>query len=131
MMSRTVPPPGVAAPWVTESAAGKELGEAAVDVAGVGSALILLVFEPIKFGEDIGRDAEVVVGETVEGRRVVEENVRVQDVVFPNGGGRLEAKLGEAFLGEAAGRGGFFRGAEETGLDLLLYFQHGLVTGVG
>ena len=74
--------------------AGKHLGQAAMDAAGIGTALGLLGLEFVQFGQHIDRDAEVVFLEPFQRCRVVQQHVGVQDVVFSDLGRGLEAEVG-------------------------------------
>ena len=74
--------------------AGKHLRQAAMDPAGIGSALGLLGFEPIQLSQHIHGDAEVVFLETFERSGVMEQHVGVQNIVFHQlrGGGEAEIR---------------------------------------
>jgi hypothetical protein len=65
---------------------GKERGEFAMDGAGAGAALGLLVLEFVEFAEDFEGDAEVIIAETVKAVRVVQEYVGIEDEVLPDRG---------------------------------------------
>jgi hypothetical protein len=69
---------------------GEKGGEFAMDAAGAGTALGLLVLELVQFAEHLERDADVVVAESVETVRIVEEDVGVEDEILTDGGGGLE-----------------------------------------
>ena len=97
----------------------EDLGEEAVDGAGVGAPLGLLVLEPVEFGEDLDGDEEMVVVEAVEAVRVVQEDVGIEHEVLhlsgvrsstrPRGGGKEKV----LFLGGLK-RGGSVHGAGQV-----------------
>lgn len=97
---------------------GEDLGQAAVGAAGVGTALGLLAFEFIQLGKDIDEDADVIFLEALQARGIVEEDVGIENVVFPKIAGSFEAEVldGSAGGGDPAGfalggcdRGGFVK----------------------
>jgi hypothetical protein len=70
---------------------GEKGGEFAMDAAGAGTALGLLVLELVQFAEHLERDADVVVAESVETVRIVKEDIRVEDEILPDRRGGLES----------------------------------------
>jgi len=84
----------------------EDICQAAVNPAGVGSALGLLALEFVEFGEDIDEDAEMVFLEALKAGRVMEQDVRIQDVVFPVLRRGFETEFLDGLGGRAAG---FFR----------------------
>ena len=50
--------------------------------AGIGPALGLLVLEFVELGQDLDRDPDVVILEALEGKRVVEQDVGIQDEIL-------------------------------------------------
>ena len=94
---RTVPPPAVGAPSVTARALpGKDAAQLAMHRAGVGAAFGLLVLEFIELAQDIDGNPDVVLREALDAGRVVQEDIRVEDVIFPGGG--MPARLRWLFL---------------------------------
>jgi hypothetical protein len=70
---------------------GEKGGEFAVDAAGAGATLGLLVLELVELAEHLERDADVVVAESVETVRIVKEDIRVEDEILPDRRGGLES----------------------------------------
>ena len=82
-------------------------------------ALGLLVLELVEFGEDLHRNPDVIILETLEGKRVVKQDVGIQDeVLHPGlrrrgrrarrgaGGAALPGRRRGAIPGERRGMGG-------------------------
>lgn len=70
---------------------GEKRREFAVDGAGAGATLGLLVLELVELAEHLERDADVVVSKAVEAVRIVKEDICVEDEVLPDRGGGLES----------------------------------------
>ena len=71
----------------------------------VGSALGLFAFELVQLGEHIDEDAEMVFLEALQAGRVMEQDIGVEDVVFPVFRRGFQA---EFLNGLGGGASGFF-----------------------
>ncbi len=64
-----------------------------MDAPGVGTSLGLFALEFVEFGEDVNEDTDMIVLEAAKTGWIVEEDVRVEDVVFASGRGSFEAEF--------------------------------------
>ena len=84
--TRSAPPESSGTPLDSEPPALAELVEEARDRARVAAALGALALELVDLLDHVDRDDDVVVLELEDGVRVVEEDVRVEDVVLLHSG---------------------------------------------
>ncbi len=93
---------------------GKDAAQLAMHGAGIGAALGLFVLEFVELAEDIDGNPDVVVRKALDAGGIVQQDVRVENVIFPRG--CEPARLLELFL-FCAGPG--FDVAEEALLRLV------------
>jgi hypothetical protein len=90
------------------------LGEEAVDGAGIGAALGLLVLELVHLTEHLDRNEDMVVLEPVQAVRVVKENIRVDNEVLHRASRTFPFRF-RGCWNEDALFGGFQRGGSVHG----------------
>jgi len=94
---------------------GKNAAQLPVHGAGIGASFRLLVLEFIELAEDIHRNPHMVFIEALDAGGVVQEHIRIEDVVLA--GGKELARLLLLFLFCARA---CFNLSEEAGLGLVL-----------
>ena len=95
-------------------AVGEKGGEIAVNLTRIGSAFALLVFETVELGEDVGGEADVVVGKAVDAAGVVQKDVGIENEIFSVSGRGDKSEFLRLRFGQArrfAVGGAFLRGS--------------------
>jgi len=53
-----------------------------MDGSSVGTAFVLLVFEFVQFTQHVDRDPDMIIREPINGMGVMQQNVRIQNIVL-------------------------------------------------
>lgn len=83
----------------------EERGELTMNFPSTSSALCLFILKPVHLGENVGRNADVIFLKAVQASGVMQEDIGIEHVVFPNCFRGFETELLELLVSESVFRG--------------------------